>query len=61
MAHPNYNYFLFPLFSRWDNALAAMLFVRTLERPSLKACDALLATVAEVTFFAIDTPFLFLS
>jgi len=47
------SYFLLLLFSRCERALPAMLLVRELERPSLKAFDALLATFAEVTFFAI--------
>ncbi len=37
----------------------AILLVRALERPSLKAFEALLATFAEVIFFAIYTSFLF--
>ena len=37
-----------------------MLFVLELERPSFNALDALLETFAEVTFFAINSSFLFL-
>ena len=63
VTHPNVivDYFFFPLlFSRCDKALPAMLFVRELVRPSRNAAEALEATFAEVTFFAIFTSFLFL-
>ena len=54
VAHPNYF-----LFSLCDNALAARLFVRALERLSVKALEAFVATDFDVTFFAIFTSFLF--
>lgn len=41
-----------------DNALAAMLLVLSLERPSCNALDAFVATIFEVTFFAINPSFL---
>ena len=59
MTQPNANienaYFVF--FSRCDNALPAILLVLSLERPSLRAFDAWVATFFEVTF----SPYYFLS
>ena len=56
-AHPKYfgTYFLFD--SLWDKALAAILLVLALERPSCNAFEAFEATDFEVTFLAIVSPF----
>ena len=52
LAHPKScsAYFFFSL---WDKALAAILLVLALDRPSCNAFEAFDATDAEVTFLAI--------
>ena len=54
----NQYHFLLDDFSRCDRALPAMLLVLALDLPSVKAFEALLATLAEVTFFGISFRFL---
>lgn len=47
------DYFLLDDFSLWARALPAMLFVLALDLPSLRALEALLATLADVTLLGI--------
>ena len=51
----NQYHFLLDDFSRCDRALPAMLLVLALDLPSVKAFEALLATLAEVTFLGISS------
>ena len=56
-AHPKLYFFLEDDFSLCERALPAMLLVRALDLPSWSAFEALLATLADVTFLAISEVF----
>lgn len=53
-AHPRHYFFLLEDgFSLCERALPEMLLVLALDRPSRRAAEALLATLADVTFLAM--------